>query len=90
VRAAACQAASHLPDGEAGLALWHRLADRAWPVRLAAGESLLASTVEGRALLERAALEHPDRYARDMAAQVLGDAGAVLGSSLLKSDRSAA
>lgn len=48
--------------------LWKRLGDPSFYVRRAAAEALAQTRP---ALLEHAAAEHPDRYGRDMAAQVL-------------------
>lgn len=53
-----------------------RLGDSAWWVRKAAAETHLGLGEPGRKALLEAAIHHPDRYARDMAAQVLRDAGA--------------
>ena len=50
--------------------LWERLGDPSWWVRRAAGQALLALGEEGRSMLERAGMEHPDRYGRQMAQQV--------------------
>ncbi|HWO71700.1 MAG TPA: HEAT repeat domain-containing protein [Actinomycetota bacterium] len=75
VRVNASRAARHLPPGGALPALWERLADPSWWVRRAAAESMASMGAAGAAELRRAAREHPDRYGRDMAAQVLRDAG---------------
>lgn len=53
-------------------ALWECLADRAWEVRLAASDTLLRYGSAGEGLLRRAVVEHPDRYARDVASMSLG------------------
>jgi HEAT repeat protein len=75
VRVNACRAARFLRTEEALPALWERLSDPSWWVRKAAAESMAAMGAAGAAELRRAAREHPDRYGRDMAAQVLRDAG---------------
>lgn len=79
VRVNACRAARLVRGPEAIGALWERLADPSWWVRRAAAESLAAMGPEGAGELARAAREHPDRYGRDMAAQVLRDAGLAAG-----------
>ncbi len=53
-------------------ALWECLADRAWEVRLAASDTLLRYGSAGEGLLRRAVVDHPDRYARDVASMSLG------------------
>ncbi|WP_373049604.1 HEAT repeat domain-containing protein [Vulgatibacter sp.] len=73
VRVHAARAAALLPIESAGEVLWRRLGDSSWWVRLAAAESLGALGAAGRSDLERAALDHPDRFARDMAQQALAD-----------------
>lgn len=75
VRVNACRAARFTRPGEALQALWERLADPSWWVRRAAAEGMAQMGAAGAAELRRAAREHPDRYGRDMAAQVLRDAG---------------
>lgn len=75
VRVNACRAARLARPGAALPALWERLADPSWWVRRAAAEGMAAMGPAGAAELRRAAREHPDRYGRDMAAQVLRDAG---------------
>jgi HEAT repeat protein len=75
LRVNACRAARFLRTEEALPALWERLSDPSWWVRKAAAESMAAMGAAGAAELRRAAREHPDRYGRDMAAQVLRDAG---------------
>lgn len=51
------------------------LADRSWWVRRAAAQGLLEVGKRGQAALEWAARTHPDRYGREMAVQILLDAG---------------
>ncbi len=75
VRVNACRAARLVRGDAAPGVLWDRLADPSWWVRRAAAESLAAMGHRGAEVLARAAREHPDRYGRDMAAQVLRDAG---------------
>jgi HEAT repeat protein len=75
VRVQAAHAAVLLP-GETGPAgLWELLGDPSWWVRRAAGDSLVRSLGDGVRELGRAARTHPDRYARQMAVQILLDAG---------------
>jgi HEAT repeat protein len=57
--------------------LWALLGDPSWWVRRASARSLLKLGDEGPKVLERAAREHGDRYGREMALQVLLDAGRV-------------
>ncbi|HWO69855.1 MAG TPA: HEAT repeat domain-containing protein [Actinomycetota bacterium] len=75
VRVNACRAVRSVRPEAALPALWERLSDPSWWVRRAAAESMAAMGAAGAASLRRAAREHPDRYGRDMAAQVLRDAG---------------
>ena len=77
VRVHACRAARLLRGPEALAALWERLGDPSWWVRRAAAEGLAGMGPEGARELLRAARQHPDRYGRDMAAQVARDAGLV-------------
>lgn len=73
VRIHAAAAAALLPREEALPALWELLGDPSWWVRRAAADALARLGRSGLAALGRAAGSHPDRYARDMAAQVLRD-----------------
>jgi HEAT repeat protein len=78
VRIHATSAARLLPRDRALVALWERLGDPSWWVRGSAAEALAALGPAGLAELGRAADTHPDRYARDMAAQALRDRTSVL------------
>jgi HEAT repeat protein len=73
VRTQAARAAYLLPADEAVPALVALLGDQSWWVRRAAGNSLHRVPTAGTAALIRASRDHPDRFARDMAAQVLRD-----------------
>lgn len=73
VRIHAAAAAALLPREVALPALWERLGDPSWWVRRAAADALANLGPSGLAALGRAASSHPDRYARDMAAQALRD-----------------
>ena len=75
VRVQAARTAVLLPHDRARTALWRGLGDESWWVRRAAAQALLGLGVEGPRLVQRAARTHPDRYARQMALQVLLDAG---------------
>jgi HEAT repeat protein len=75
VRVQAARAAAFVPAQNAVTALSEALGDRSWWVRRAAAESLVARDAWGIDALKRAAVSHPDPYARDMSAQVLMDAG---------------
>lgn len=75
VRVNAVRAARKLPPDEVVHELWARLGDRSWWVRKGAAESLAAMGTSGEAMLSQAAQTHPDRFGRDMAAQVIVDAG---------------
>jgi HEAT repeat protein len=75
VRIQAARAAAFVPEANAVTALYEALGDRSWWVRRASAESLLARDAWGISALKKAATSHPDRYAKDMAAQVLLDAG---------------
>jgi HEAT repeat protein len=75
VRVQAMRTAVLLPHAEARTALWRGLGDQSWWVRRAAAHALLGLGMEGPDLVQRAARTHPDRYARQMALQVLLDAG---------------
>jgi HEAT repeat protein len=77
VRVQAARAAAFVPARIAVTALHQSLGDRSWWVRRAAAESLLHRGRWGIAVLRKAARAHRDRFARDMAAQVLLDAGLV-------------
>ena len=75
VRVQATRTAVLLPPDRARTALWRGLGDESWWVRRAAAHALLELGVEGPGLVQRASRTHPDRYARQMALQVLLDAG---------------
>src|SRR5919108_621713 len=75
VRVQATRTAVLLPSDRARTALWRGLGDESWWVRRAAAHALLELGVEGPGLVQRASRTHPDRYARQMALQVLLDAG---------------
>jgi HEAT repeat protein len=77
VRVQAARAAAYVPARIAVNALHGSLGDRSWWVRRAAAESLLNRGRWGIATLRKAARAHRDRFARDMAAQVLLDGGIV-------------
>lgn len=70
VRAAAAQALGRMQHWQAGSMLAERLRDPAWPVRREAGLALRALGAPG-ALFLRRALKSDDRFAADMAQQVL-------------------
>jgi HEAT repeat protein len=74
VRVQAARAAVGLPQKLVVPVLYEHMGDRSWWVRRASAESLLCLGTGGRAALRRAAESHPDRFARDMSAQVLADA----------------
>lgn len=78
VRIQAARAAAFVPAESAVTALYQSLSDRSWWVRRASADSLLGEGAWGVSSLQKAAASHPDRYARDMAAQVLRDAGFVV------------
>jgi len=73
VRAQAAHALGHMRAEIALLALPTRLTDPAWWVRHHAAHALREFGTEGRRELERIAAHSPDRYARDMAREVLAD-----------------
>jgi HEAT repeat protein len=75
VRIQATRIAALLPRGAARQTLWDVLGDESWWVRRAAAQTLLHLGTDGASVLERAGTDHPDRYARHMAVQVLMDAG---------------
>lgn len=75
VRIHGTRAAPLLPEGAALPALREAAGDPSWWVRRAAAESLAAMREPGVAELRKVAAEHADRYAREMAEQVLRDAG---------------
>jgi HEAT repeat protein len=75
VRVQAAHAAVLLSPETAAPALWKLLGDQSWWVRRAAGESLARIAETGLRELGRAAHSHPDRYARQMAVQILLDGG---------------
>jgi hypothetical protein len=75
VRAAAAASLGRLGHWPAAVRLQVRLADPAWAVRRAAALALREMGAPGVLLLRRAR-EHPDRFARDMAQQVLDLPGA--------------
>jgi len=74
VRVQAARAAAFIQAENALAALYQSLGDRSWWVRRASAESLLGSGGWGAEALKKAARSHPDRFAREMAAQVLIDA----------------
>jgi hypothetical protein len=71
VRAQAARALGQVRAEIALLALPARLTDPAWWVRRHAAHALREFGMEGRRELERIAARSPDRYARDMAQEVL-------------------
>lgn len=71
VRTQAAGAAVALPWDQVRTPLWTALGDEDRWVRRTSAETLAAFGVEGRVLLHAAAAEHADRFARDMAAEVL-------------------
>ncbi len=81
VRVQATRAAGLLPRRTALPALWNGLGDPSWWVRRASAESLHRLGEPGALTLRQAAARHPDRFARDMAAQVLRDAAASTGAA---------
>jgi HEAT repeat protein len=78
VRVQAARAAAFVPAQNAMTALYEALGDPSWWVRRAAAESLAARDAWGVDALKKASVSHPDRFARDMAAQVLLDGGVKL------------
>jgi HEAT repeat protein len=74
VRVQAAHAAAFLSPKRALGPLRARLSDSSWWVRRAAAMSLLR-VENGSSVLMRIARTHPDRFARDMAVQVLLEAG---------------
>jgi HEAT repeat protein len=77
VRVQASHAAAFLPAEMALDALWPRLEDESWWVRRAAAGAMASHGDEGLAAVRRAAEAHHDRSARDMAVQILLEAGAL-------------
>jgi HEAT repeat protein len=75
VRVQAARTAVLLAPEIARPALWDLLGDDSWWVRRAAANALFRLGPEGPAALEEAGRTHPDRYARQMALQVLLDEG---------------
>ena len=75
VRVQATRTVTLLPTEVARPALWRGLGDESWWVRRAAAQGLLGLGMDGPALVQRASRTHPDRFARQMALQVLLDAG---------------
>jgi len=73
IRIHATAAAGLLPRPQALAFLNERLGDGSWWVRRAAADTLVSLGPAGLAQLGRAAREHPDRFARDMAEQALRD-----------------
>lgn len=71
VRAQAARALGEMRAEIALLALPARLTDPAWWVRRHAAHALREFGIEGQRELERIAAHSPDRYARDMAREVL-------------------
>jgi HEAT repeat protein len=78
VRIHASRAARLLDVEKALPILWNVLGDRSWWVRRAAARSLVHLGDAGSRELAIASSAHTDRYARDMAGQVLRDAAASL------------
>jgi HEAT repeat protein len=74
VRGQAAASLGQLDASDAVPALTGLLADPAWWVRARAAEALQQLGETGRSALERAAGEHPDRFARDRALAALGQA----------------
>jgi len=75
VRVQAAHTAVLLPNDTGAVALWGLLGDQSWWVRRAAGDALVRIAGHGVRELERAARSHPDRFARQMAVQILLEAG---------------
>jgi HEAT repeat protein len=75
VRVQAARTAMLLPVEVAEPELWRLLGDQSWWVRRAAANALFRLGTDGPSVLERAGRNHPDRFARHMALQVLLDAG---------------
>jgi HEAT repeat protein len=75
VRIQAARAAGRLPQRMAVPLLLDSMGDPSWWVRRASAEALLGMGPKGIAALRRASRGHSDRFARDMSAQVLRDAG---------------
>jgi HEAT repeat protein len=73
VRIHATRAARLLDPPTALPVLWERMGDRSWWVRRAAARSMADLGEDGLRELAIASAAHPDRYARDMATQVLRD-----------------
>jgi HEAT repeat protein len=73
IRIHAAAAARFLPRPQAIALLRDRLGDRSWWVRRAAADAHVGLGQAGLAALGEAARVHPDRFARDMAAQALRD-----------------
>jgi HEAT repeat protein len=73
IRIHAVAAARLLPRPHAFAFLIDRLGDSSWWVRRAAADALVSLGPAGLAQLGRAAREHQDRFARDMAEQALRD-----------------
>ena len=78
VRINAARAARLLDEVVALPVLWKVMGDPSWWVRRAAARSLVNLGEAGRRELQIASSAHPDRYARDMASQVLRDDAASL------------
>jgi len=78
VRVQAARAAAFVAASDALVALYESLGDLSWWVRRASAESLLHLGRQGISVLAKAARIHPDRFAREMAAQVLLDSGLVI------------
>jgi len=84
VKAVRVQAAYALVGVESSVALpalWDGLADEAWEVRRACADALLSYGRAGAELLRRAALEHSDRFARDVSNMALGTQGSTVVAS---------
>ncbi|GGJ27456.1 HEAT repeat domain-containing protein [Deinococcus roseus] len=71
VRAQAALACGLLKVPQVTTKLYDSLADEAWWVRHNSAQALSELGAEGQRALETAVLQHPDRYARDMASQYL-------------------
>jgi HEAT repeat protein len=86
VRVQASHAAAFLPAEVALPALEPGLGDESWWVRRAAAASMARLGDDGVAAVERAAETHPDQAAREMAVQILLEAGVLdpAGARLVK------
>lgn len=75
LRTQAAHASALLPPDRAVPELWRLLGDESWWVRRAAAAALSRMAGRGAGELHRAVREHPDRYARHIAVQILMEAG---------------